>query len=58
MGMGKKKWDAVVPTGHLKVMAWEREPLTEVQPLSDEGEPPSDLDDRRALKGNGQQDKK
>ncbi len=58
MGAGKKKDDAVIPTGRLKVMAWERESLTEIQPLKDEPALPSDLDDRGTVRGALKQGKK
>jgi hypothetical protein len=54
MGFGKKKEDGV-KLGFLKAMPWEREPLTEVQPLRDVA-PPSGLDDRGTVKSAAEQD--
>jgi hypothetical protein len=59
MGWGKKKDDGTGPVlGRLKVEPWEREPLTEIEPLRDNAALPSDLDDRGAVKGAGVQDTK
>ena len=57
MGFGKKKEDAAVALGYLRAMPWEREPLTEVQPLRDNAPSALDLDNRRTLKGASEQDK-
>lgn len=46
MGTGSKKDDSVI-LGRLKVMPWEREPLTEIQPLRDNAPLPSDSGLRR-----------
>lgn len=58
MGFGKKKQDAAQILGRLSVEPWEREPLTEIQPLRDNAALPSDLDDRGTVKGAVVQDTK
>jgi hypothetical protein len=56
MGFGKGKKDDIV-LGRLKVEPWEREPLTEIQPLRGNAAPPSELSEG-TVKGAGEQDTK
>jgi hypothetical protein len=52
MGWGKKKDDGTGPIlGTLRVLPWEREPLTEIKPLRESAALQSDLDDRGTVKG-------
>jgi len=51
MGWGKKRDDGMLgQLGYLKAMPWEREPLTEIQPLAEKADRSSDVDDRRSAK--------
>ena len=59
MGWGKKKDDGTMGLlGYLKKQPWEREALTEIQPLPDNAALPPDLDDRGTIKCAGVQDTK
>lgn len=52
MGWGKKSDDGTGDLlGKLNVLPWEREPLTEIQPLRDSATRSSDLDDPGTVKG-------
>ncbi len=58
MGFGKKKTDAAQILGKLSPMAWEWEPLTEIQPLRDNAALRSELDDSGTVRSSGKLDTK